>query len=121
VPRFSDGEMDGLGVRVPGLYQALLVKERRRCREPDPRNILSDEPGYTSPVFHRSRRLLDALEAGKPVVMLRWMVGSRRSTPPVDLPWDRESVTAVLVSPDDVVRPAESTGHWPGGAADDVG
>jgi hypothetical protein len=119
VPRFSDGGLGG-GIRVPGLYEALLVKERRRCREPDPRNILSDQPGDMSPVFHRSRRLLDALEAGKPVVLPWWMVGSPRSQPPVVLPWDRQEVPSLLVSPDDVVRPAESSGHWPGCAADDV-
>jgi hypothetical protein len=85
VPRFSDGEMDGLGVRVPGLYQALLERERRRRAQADPRNILSDDPGDLRPVYRRTRRLLDALEAGLPVVMVRWMVGSRRSTPAVDL------------------------------------
>jgi hypothetical protein len=120
VPRFSDGGFNG-GVHVPGLYQALLEKERRRCAKPDPRRIFSsdsrDDPAHVS---RRSRSLLNVLEAGTPVVMPRWMVGSRQSVPPVDLPWDRSVVDSVHVSSDDVVRPAQSAGNWPGGAADDV-
>jgi hypothetical protein len=119
MPRVNDGgPADGL--RVPGLYRALLEKERRRCEEPDPRRVLSDAPNDPAPVFRRSRKLLDALEAGKAVVMPRWLVGSGRSVPPVVLPWDR-SVDYVRVSPDDGVRPAEySREHWwPGGPASD--
>lgn len=115
MPRF---EARGGGIQIPGLYRALLEKERQRCAEPDPRRIWSGDPGEPAAVFHRSRRLLDALEAGKPVVMVRWMVGSHVSVPPVVLPWDR-SVKSVLVSPDDVVSPAEGDGSWPGGAAED--
>jgi hypothetical protein len=104
----------GGGVRIPGIYQAMLEKERRRCAESDPRRIYSSEPDDPSPVYRRPRVLLEGLEGGKPALMARWMVGSRRSTPPVDLPWDRESVRTVRVSPDDVVSPADGECSWPG-------
>ncbi|MDX6307019.1 MAG: hypothetical protein QOI06_65, partial [Nocardioidaceae bacterium] len=38
MPRVSGGGAGG-GIRIPGIYQALLEKERRRCDKPDPRRI----------------------------------------------------------------------------------
>jgi hypothetical protein len=118
MPRVDDGYVaGGGGLRIPGLYGALLVRERGRQERADrATEHMRERFGYSS---RRNRRLLDALEAGQTVVMPRWLVGHKRSTPRVDLPWDRQEVTAVTVSPDDVVRPAEGPCSWPGGAADE--
>jgi hypothetical protein len=95
-----------------------LVSERRRCARPDPRVLVGRDDRLRS--FRRTRRLLDGLEAGLPVVVVRWLLGSRRSVPPVDLPWDRGSVVSVRVSPDDVVSPVEYDCGWPGSVAGDA-
>jgi hypothetical protein len=110
MPRVRYDGSGGGGLRIPGLYRALLDKERDRQERADRATVrMREEFGYSS---RRDRRLLDALEAGQTVVMPRWRVGHKRSTPPVDLPWDRHEVTTVRVSPDDVVRPAEGPGLW---------
>lgn len=71
--------------------------------------------------------LLDALEAGEPVVVRTWDASGRRSTGSgwtdavFDLPWDapglqaagRRGVPLAEVSPDDMVRPGPCRqGHY---------
>jgi hypothetical protein len=113
MPRVEAGSsIGGGGLRIPGLYRALLEKERDSQERADrATKHMHEEFGYSS---RRDRRLLDALAAGQTVTMPRWRVGHKRSTPRVDLPWDRREVTTVTVSPDDVVRPAKGPCSWPG-------
>lgn len=126
MPRVDSGAV-GAGLHVPGAYQALLDSERERyyrygetivCDGRELQVSWADPDDHSAGFFCRSRTLLDALEAGKTVVMKRWMVGNLRSNPPVNLPWDR-SVQAVSVSPYEVVHSVEGRGDWPGCAAAD--
>ena len=80
MPRVDDNyEADGGGLRFSGLYLALLEKERGRQERADrATERMREEFGY---FFRRDRQLLDALQAGKPVVAARWRVGNKRSTP----------------------------------------
>lgn len=110
---------DGVrGYRAPGLYASLLEAERGRCGEVDPRwrHTAAGHEGEPAPEhYRRSRRLLDALEAGKTVkVPLPWA----KKWP---LPWKRPDVTAVTVTPDDLVRPADDEFVWPGVAVHEKG
>jgi hypothetical protein len=116
MPRVEADSCGGAGLHIPGLYRALLEKERTSQKRADrATERMREEFGYSS---RRDRRLLEALEAGQTVIMPRWRVGHRRSTPPVDLPWDRQMVTTVAVSPDDVVSPTDEECPWDGKAAD---
>jgi hypothetical protein len=117
MPRVHDDyDPDSAGLRIPGLYRALVTRERDRCRRDDDlARRMQQEYGYHC---RRPRQLLRALEANEAVVMPRWLLGHRRSVPPVDLPWDRRAVTTVVISPDDMVRPAVGRCGWPGECAD---
>jgi hypothetical protein len=104
VPRVSAEDVGGAeAVVAPGLYQALLQRERGK----DYRTVVSDESA-----FRRPRHLLEALEAGSTVVV---PLPSRKW----GLPWTRaDGITTVTVTVDDVVRPSNvhtTRGHAIGG------
>jgi hypothetical protein len=96
------------GLRVRGVYEALLALERERNERSDRRVArMMAERGHC---FHRSKLLAERLEAGESVRVDRATVESalwERDRPPrpVRLPFDRE-VRSVNVSPDDRVVPA---------------
>lgn len=104
------------GFRAPGMYAALLEGERKSSNDHDPRwrHTPAACRGEEPPThYRRSRRLLEALEAGKTVLVpLPWSKWG--------LPWTRPDVTAVTVSSDDVVRPSDESFGWPGRAVDDA-
>lgn len=58
-----------VGVRVPGVYQDLLLRERERVERSD--TAADDRAKRGVGIFRRSRHLLDALEAGQPVTCRR--------------------------------------------------
>jgi hypothetical protein len=107
------GTSSGLGgFRAPGLYAALLESERQRSDHHDPRwrrTEAAKRGEEAPPRFRRSRRLLDALEAGKTVIV---PLPSRKW----GLPWTRPDVTTVTVTSDDVVRPTDAPCSYPGNA-----
>jgi hypothetical protein len=118
MPRVSHGAsgVDG-GITVRGVYAQLLEYQREKCGQPDPRRTY--HPNESAAGFtQRPRFLLDALEAGKDVIVPRRMAEVRHAFG-FRLPWDR-SVDTVRVSPDDVVSPTSEPCSWYGGAADDV-
>jgi hypothetical protein len=87
-------------------------------RDVDPRWEPS-YPGQEVPVRYRRRRgLLDALKAGKDVILSRRSAEARHDFR-FRLPWDR-SVRSVRVSPDDVVRPTNEEHPWYGCATEDT-
>ncbi|TDK84746.1 hypothetical protein [Mycolicibacterium mucogenicum] len=90
-------------VVVPGAYEMLLAREARW----DGRVVTSSGGGF----FKRPRRLLEALEAGVPVVVSR---GAIHAEP---LPWP-QSVRSVVVSPHDAVQPSDTWVGYPGCRAD---
>jgi hypothetical protein len=106
------------GFRALGLYAALLESERdsdaRHSVDPRWRRTEAGQRGEEPPsVYRRSRKLLEALEAGKTVVVS--LPGRQWG-----LPWKRPAVTAVTVTVDDVVRPSDARFSHPGGAVDDL-
>jgi hypothetical protein len=120
MPRVDHGAA-GVGLHVPGVYQALIDDERAdRDRYGD--RITTDDdhelavmwvdPDDHSAGFFRcwDDSLLCLLEAGKPVIVRRVTVSSAlwfrdRPPAPVKLPFDR-SVRFVQVNPDDRIVPA---------------
>jgi hypothetical protein len=105
MPRVRRTTGTAAGVRVPRLYAALLERERGKCARP-PTLARPDDPG--AGFFRRPRHLLDALEAGETVSVPRWLLGGhwmRAAGIVTELPWDRDQVRTVRVSPDDQVRP----------------
>ncbi|WP_197382854.1 hypothetical protein [Mycolicibacterium mengxianglii] len=104
MPRVSESEVSPeSGVRVPGVYQAMLERERGRHRH-GPR--LADPSDPSKGFFLRPDGLLRALEAGEPVVVSTIKVGHKYSDPPVRWPWDARAVLRVQVSSDDRIKPA---------------
>ncbi|SDC26081.1 hypothetical protein SAMN04488581_0405 [Mycolicibacterium neoaurum] len=131
MPRYVDAEDDGpdfAEVR-PGIYASLLPWaqwEYARSGDPRWRRGHSDgvggwcgggqgcDHGDPPPRPESSQKqLLDALEAGEPVVVPTWIARGRRwdepssswTAPVFELPWGRE-VHHVRVTADDTVRPA---------------
>jgi len=99
------------GVRVLGVYQGFLEKERESyCRHGEPfvtddgdeiRVYWRDRGDHSAGFFVWPRRLLDRLEAGGAVVVPRWKV----PRDPVGGRWPWGPNQVVEVSADDVVRP----------------
>jgi hypothetical protein len=65
-----------VGVRVPGIYADLLLRERDSVERADAAAAGRAKRGLG--VFRRSRHLLAALEAGEPVTVAASKLGSRR-------------------------------------------
>ena len=123
MPRFSADDGDGhLGLRISGLYAQLLERERDKCGYPDPRKTLADPTNPDAGFSCRPRNLLEALEAGKPVLVQRSTVRSAywymKKVTRDPLPWHR-SVRTVQVSPSDVVTPSDREIPWYGCAVDE--
>lgn len=104
------------GLRAPGLYASLLDGEREACGRQDPRWRYTAAAGRGEecpPKYRRSRCLLEALEAEKVVVVP--LPGSKWG-----LPWRRPEVTAVTVTPGDMVHPSTARFSYPGNAVDQL-
>jgi hypothetical protein len=94
-------------MRVPGLYEALRERERKR-QERDERRGVVIYPAEDLAVMRRPRHLLDALEAGEPVVVRGHDLGGW-SIPAVPLsPEQKQWPNWYSVTPDDRIVPAES-------------
>lgn len=95
-----------VGVRVPGIYADLLMRERD---SDDRSQAPAADRAKRSLGFRRSRHLRDALEAGEPVVVSASQLVSRRVQVPEHMrPGRRAGVRWWRVSPDDVVERANS-------------
>lgn len=101
MPRVS-GEVDY--VVVPGVYSQLLERESRWVGR-----VTTQAQGRS--FFERPDRLLEALEAGVPVVVPRWVIQG--------LPWS-SAVRFVEVTPHDEVQPSDAQVGHPGCRADSV-
>jgi hypothetical protein len=101
----ADGSCGGL--RVPGLYAALLERERGHHERWGGRRVYADPEDHSQGFFLRDRHLLDALEAGEPAVFSGHDLGGN-GIPQVPLsaeqkPWPNY----YTVTPDDRIVPAE--------------
>lgn len=96
-----------VGVRVPGIYEDLLLRERDSVERSDA--AAKDRAKRGLGVFRRSRHLLDALEAGEPVTASASQLASRRVHVPEHLrPGRRTGVRWWRVTSDDAVEQASS-------------
>lgn len=94
------------GVRVPGIYADLLVRERERAARA--RTVWADPANLGAGVLHRPTDLLDALEAGEPVVVAASQLTSRRVTIPAHLRPGSNPGAWWRITSDDVVEQAKS-------------
>lgn len=104
MPRVDDGnELGGGAIRMPGLYQRLLSRERDRVQKPDPQ-WRRGEPA--PPEWMVKSRHLSHLEAGEPVRLASWELGGRSEPDEriYRLRQDR-SITGWTVTPNDEVIP----------------
>jgi hypothetical protein len=108
VPRTRRGVAAArVGVRVPGIYEDLLRRERDSVARADAAAEGRAKRGLG--VFRRSRHLLDALEAGEPVIVSASQLASRRVQVPEHLrPGRSPGVRWWRVTPDDPVEQASS-------------
>jgi hypothetical protein len=100
MPRVSDdGSAGADGIRVHGVYLAMLDREREHHNRYGRDGITwVDDNDPSQGCVVRPRELLDLLEAGRPVIVRRIKAGHKRSTPPVVLPWDPRTVRFVQVA-----------------------
>jgi hypothetical protein len=117
-----DWEDDKSGLRIEGLYQRMLEREREKCSQPDPRKTFADPNNPDAGFYCRPRSLLDALEAEKSVLAQRssvrlayWYLTGLKQDP---FPWDR-SVKTVQVTPADVVTASDREIPWYGCSVDE--
>jgi hypothetical protein len=94
-----------VGVRVPGLYADLLLRERGSVERSTA--AAAGRAGRGVGAFRRSRHLLDALEAGEPVIVSASKLVSRRVQIP-ELMRPGRCHSWWCVTPDDVVERASS-------------
>lgn len=108
MPRVDDGATcRGAGIQVPGVYQALLAFERRQHERFGDLRGACASPGSEPGVYRRSRRVLEALEAGWPVTVARWQLGGH-SKPAMPDAWRADrSHQWFVVTPDDLVAPTQ--------------
>jgi hypothetical protein len=112
VARIRGGSVGGLaparvGVCVPGIYADLLLRERESVGRADA--AAADRARRGVGVFRRPRHLLEALEAGEPVIVsASQLVGRRVQVPEHLRPGRRAGVRWWRVTPDDVVEQASS-------------
>jgi hypothetical protein len=95
---------------VPGLYEALLVREQdaHARHSGDPREILYGTLAGDPVVFRRPTALLRALESGEPVTVPAWRLGGW-GLPKVPLSRaQRQWGRWYRVAPDDSVQPASA-------------
>ena len=93
-------------MHIPGIYQALLVREREHHERWGERKVDVDPDEPSKGFFLRDRHLLDALEAGEPVTLSTSQIGGR-GVPSLPPEW-RGSHRWFSVSADDRVAPTES-------------
>ncbi len=96
------------GIRVPGIYEDLLRRERERFA--GRRTVFSVDPKDPGAgFFRRSTHRLGALEAGEPVTVSASQLVSRRVEVPEHMrPGRRAGARWWRVTPDDVVELASS-------------
>jgi len=95
------------GVRVPGIYEDLLRRERERFA--GRRTVFYVDPKDPGAgFFRRSTHRLDALEAGEPVVVAAAQLSSPRVSVPAHMRPGNCPGARWRVTPDDVVECAVS-------------
>jgi hypothetical protein len=98
----------GAEMRVPGLYEALLARERDRHARWGGRRTSVDPEDPSRGFFRRSEHLLNALEAGEPAVFSGHNLGGN-GIPKVPLSAEQKDwPNYYTVTPDDRIVPAES-------------
>ena len=107
--------------RLPGIYQAMLAAGRKTAADPDPRLFLvADEASRARQIeveradlgAHPERRRrktvldIDALEAGQPVLIPKWLLGGAKWPQARSWPEFRDlEVTMYMMHPDDHLVP----------------
>jgi hypothetical protein len=96
----------GPGVRVEGCYQSMLQRAKQRHEQPDPRATVG-LPEPPKPKHRKPTGRYAALLAGEPVVVPVWFAlpGNTFRGVRDQIPWAGPG-SAVLVTADDMVRPA---------------
>lgn len=102
MPRVDDGA-DGPGLVVPGLYRALLARERDHQARHDE---FVESTGWRRR-YGRNRRVLDALESGRPAIVQGRNL-SGWGIPKVSSLRREDAFRWFAVTPDDRVVLAES-------------
>jgi hypothetical protein len=90
------------GVRVHGIYEEMLRREREWARRS--RTVLADPSDPSAGCFRRPAHLLEALEAGEPVTVAAWQLGGRRVRVPESLRPGNCRGARWRVTADDVVE-----------------
>jgi hypothetical protein len=95
------------GLRVPGLYAALLERERGYHERRGGRRVYADPEDPWRGFFQLSEHLLNALEAGEPAVFSGHKLGGR-GIPKVPLSAEQKDwPNYYTVTPDDLIVAAE--------------
>jgi hypothetical protein len=95
-------------MQVPGQYEALLARERKHHERWGGRSVYADPEDHSQGFFLRDRHLLDALEAGQPVVVRGHDLGGW-NFPKVPLSaQQKDCPNYYTVTPDDRIVPADS-------------
>ena len=108
MPRVDHAGAD-VGLYVAGVYGRLRDRELERIDRPDPRLFLEGAGADAVAASPRDVPLLDveALAAGAPIEVPRWMLGGHQVPEVRDWPvYADRMITSFVVSADDVVRPA---------------
>ena len=111
----------GTARRLPGIYAAMLEADRKAAAEPDPRLFLvADEASRARQIeaeradlgVHPERRRrkcvmdINALEAGEPVLIPKWLLGGAKWPQARSWPEFRDpEVTMYMMYPDDHLVP----------------
>lgn len=108
MPRVSEAGEEAGVLHVPGVYAALLERERQLTDNGDPRRIASGRGHIARPT-----RLFRALLAGEPVELPKWKLGGQ--TVPdrriKRLCREDRTITGWVVKPDDSVIPVRDEGR----------
>lgn len=110
MPRVSRSSGEGR-YRVPGIYAELLERERSRWESSEDPRRRAESPQAAEGTFRRPRGLVDALEAGDPVLVRRRAAELAHGRD-FRFPWAGGSVKTVQVSRNDVVAPSDREIPW---------
>jgi hypothetical protein len=103
--------------RIPGLYEHIRAGYERQVAEGDPRvPCMTDDPAERAkinagtPIVRQATHMLERMQRREPVTIARSQLGGHSFPEAQRIPWiaDRwNGIAEIVVTPDDVVRPAE--------------
>lgn len=107
MPRQVDDRGMAGGIRVPGIYQRRVERERENTNNGDPRRIYANPNNADEGFTMTPTALFHQLEAGEPVRVPWWRLGGHMVPDERIRRLKREdrSITGWLVKPDDTVQP----------------